>query len=237
MKTYLRELVDTALKATEAAAQAAEAAAHAAETATKLAAVLAAVAAEEDQAMEEGRPAAPPSKAIGRALNALGYSPQFAEGDEEAPAPASAPVRTPSAVQPPPPVPAAAALATPTPLETSAPTEPLAAPPTPMPSRVSPPERRGTSGPARGAPPIDIGAGRERTAAQPRDAARPSVAPRAGGEGEPALEDYSWTAFWGWARKLGYESKGGIEELIGRPMTNLSPAEVRDLMRAKRGEE
>lgn len=51
------------------------------------------------------------------------------------------------------------------------------------------------------------------------------------------LEDYSWTAFWQWARKLGYQNKIAVEELIGQSITSLNPAQVRNLLRTKTGAE
>lgn len=54
---------------------------------------------------------------------------------------------------------------------------------------------------------------------------------------DPPLEDYSWTAFWGWARGLGYQNKAAVEELIGESITSLSPAQVRNLIREKAGVE
>ncbi len=52
---------------------------------------------------------------------------------------------------------------------------------------------------------------------------------------EPPLEDYSWTAFWQWARKHGYQNKTQVEELIEQSITSLSPAQVRNALRAKTG--
>jgi hypothetical protein len=116
--------------------------------------------------------------------------------------------------------------------------------PTPIPNRASP-ERRRTNAPTRPTP-VEIGAARERpstgsptpfpgqsTAASPSQ--RTSSASNADAVDQPPLEDYSWTAFWKWAREQGYESKGGIEAFIGRQMNNLSPLEVRQLILAKRG--
>lgn len=54
-------------------------------------------------------------------------------------------------------------------------------------------------------------------------------------DADPPLEDYSWTAFWKWARNLGYENKVAVEEIIGEPITSLSPAQVRNALRAKAG--
>jgi hypothetical protein len=60
--------------------------------------------------------------------------------------------------------------------------------------------------------------------------------PAAVATAEPALEDYSFTVFWRWARGLGYNSKGAIEDLIGRPIKDLTPLEVRNLVLVARGE-
>ena len=65
---------------------------------------------------------------------------------------------------------------------------------------------------------------------------RPVARPDAGAGAEPALEDYSFTAFWRWARELGYQNKDAIETLIGRSITGLSPADLRTLVRTARGE-
>jgi hypothetical protein len=73
------------------------------------------------------------------------------------------------------------------------------------------------------------------TPAAPPERAQPASA--ADGDGEPPLEDYSWTAFWNWARKLGYQNKTAVEELIGQSITSLSPAQVRNLLREKTGVE
>jgi hypothetical protein len=50
------------------------------------------------------------------------------------------------------------------------------------------------------------------------------------------LEDYSWTAFWGWARPLGFQHRAEIESFIGRSIASLTPAEVRDLVKEKQGD-
>lgn len=41
------------------------------------------------------------------------------------------------------------------------------------------------------------------------------------------LEDYSWTAFWRWAREKGLMRKVDIEQRIGRSIDELSPAQIR----------
>lgn len=52
-------------------------------------------------------------------------------------------------------------------------------------------------------------------------------------DADPPLEDYSWTAFWNWARGLGYQNKIEVEKVLDQSITSLSPAEVRDLLRTK----
>ncbi len=56
-------------------------------------------------------------------------------------------------------------------------------------------------------------------------------------EDDAPLEDYSWTAFWLWARKIGYQNKTAVEEVIGQSITSLNPAQVRNLLRTKTGAE
>jgi hypothetical protein len=193
------------------------------------------------------------TKAIARALNALGYGSQIAEPrlavaiDDEpiavAPASSQARVSRPE-VRP--------AVAESDEVEEPADQSPApaAASPTPMPNRARP-DRRQPSSSTRSAP-VEIGTARERPASQSptpfpsQSPATPSTqrasssstataAASADAGDQPPLEDYSWTAFWKWAREQGYESKGGIEAFIGRQMNNLSPAEVRQLIVAKRG--
>jgi hypothetical protein len=177
------------------------------------------------------------TKALGRALNALGYGAQFAEPEAEADE--DQPSRPPSSPAPS----RAAATASPATNRPAAieetPSSPATPPPTPMPARSSVERRGGSTQPRR--PPVEIGTARERPApASPtpfpsQPTARQDATP-ADAEPEPVLEDISWTAFWKWAREQGYDSKGGIEAFIGRPMNNLNPAEVRQLILAKRAE-
>ncbi len=157
------------------------------------------------------------TKALGRALNALGYGAQFAEGEDAANAGLS---------QPP---------LRPVPAET-------AESPLPQPARGGAPEpgRAGDRQPA--VPPRAAPAGTAR-AGEPRPPVRPAPMPAPAGrqepaahagEGEPPLEDYSWTAFWRWAREQGFDKKAAIESFVGQSIQNLSPAELRQLIIAKR---
>jgi hypothetical protein len=120
------------------------------------------------------------TKAIGRALNALGYGAQF--GD--APRPEEAPQGRASADAPRP----------------AARTEARLQPQEPV-------ERPAYSTPA----------------------AVPVAAPVANvTAAEPELADYSWSAFWPWARERGLNGPREIEALIGQPVAGLTPAELRD---------
>lgn len=158
-------------------------------------------------------------KALSRALSLLGYGVVVADEPRVVEEPAPPPVAP--ASQPP---------------EEIAGEEEIR--PTPLPSRNAAPR---TSKPAAPAP-VEMPTTRERaappaptpfpSAAAPRAVTPAAPAPPDGDE--PPLEDYSWTAFWRWAREQGYDSKGGIEAFIGRPMNNLNPADVRQLIIAKR---
>jgi hypothetical protein len=55
-------------------------------------------------------------------------------------------------------------------------------------------------------------------------------------DAEVDTADYSWTAFWRWARPLGFENRGKVEAYIGREFNDLQPADLRRLIREKSGE-
>jgi len=108
---------------------------------------------------------------------------------------------------------------------------PVAAAPTPITNRQqpAPPVERRPPAPIRTNAPIDIGSGRPNP---PIPApVRPVAAPT---DGEPSLADYSWTAFWSWARENGLSKQSDIEAIIGQSYENLTPAEVRKLILEKR---
>ena len=131
------------------------------------------------------------TKAIGRALNALGYGAQF--GDFQRP-------DDPALTQ-----------------AVAASQEDLAAPP-----------GRPVALPRRDEAPRKLPETRiERRAAAP--AAGPSQSPKAA---EAELVDYSWSAFWPWARERGLNGPKEIENLIGQQIAGLSPAELRELILA-----
>jgi hypothetical protein len=145
------------------------------------------------------------TKALGRALNALGFGAQFVEAEDE----------DQSQVRPVPPRPASGR-----PQASASGSGGGAPAPTPL-----RPEQASTRA---AAPRSQPSAKRQETSDASSDE---------GGEADLNLEDFSWTAFWRWAREQGYESKGGIEAFIERPLKNLNPAEIRQLIIDKRGAE
>jgi hypothetical protein len=125
------------------------------------------------------------TKAIGRALNALGYGAQFGERADD-------PALDRGAGRPTPPAPS--------------PARPVA-----LPRQNARPEPRATP----------------RAESQPRPAPAAQPSPAAS---DPELVEYSWSAFWPWARERGLNGPREIETLIGQPVAGLSPAELRDLI-------
>lgn len=74
----------------------------------------------------------------------------------------------------------------------------------------------------------------------PKPAARaeplPATATSDDEEFDPA--DYSWTKFWYWARGLGYNSKAGLEEMLGvDDLLAHTPREAREMLRAHRADQ
>ena len=127
------------------------------------------------------------TKAIGRALNALGYGAQF--GDIQR-------------------------------LEDQAPDSAQA-----QPGRQAAPAARPVALPRR-----DV---RSENPRQPKNEA-PVETPAASSPAvaDQELIDYSWSAFWPWARERGLNGPREIENLIGQQVAGLSPAELRDLILA-----
>ncbi len=125
------------------------------------------------------------TKAIGRALNALGYGAQFSERSED-------PATTQGGGR-------------------------ASGPPSP-PTRPVPLPRREPSAEQRPAPKVEA-----QPPLNPINAPSPATS-------DPELVDYSWSAFWPWARERGLNGPKAIEALIGRPVAGLSPAELRDLI-------
>jgi hypothetical protein len=123
------------------------------------------------------------TKAIGRALNALGYGAQFSEANGQRPDDSTSD----RAAQP---VPA-----------------PVAFPRRPRQTDIRP-------------------------EAKAADEAKTSADAPSPAASDPELVDYSWSAFWPWARERGINGPKEVEILIGQPVAGLSPAELRDLILA-----
>jgi hypothetical protein len=155
------------------------------------------------------------TKAIGRALNALGFGAQFGErGDESNAMPANRPVAERPASRP-----------------TSAPPAPVPlnrAQHAARPSARPEPEAVSTAREAASTPaPL-----RERQARIAPDAAPAAAASPAASTPDADLAEYSWSAFWPWARERGLNGPKEIEAVIGQPVAGLSPAELRSLIQA-----
>jgi hypothetical protein len=128
------------------------------------------------------------TKAIGRALNALGYGAQF--GDSQRPDDL-APERGPE-----------------------------------LPSRQAAPAARPVALPRRDERPTKLPETKNQSASEmPAAATSPAGA-------DQELADYSWSAFWPWARERGLNGPREIENLIGQQVAGLSPAELRDFIQA-----
>jgi hypothetical protein len=184
------------------------------------------------------------TKAIGRALNALGYGAQFSEKGEDEPAPVPQDRRqaSPSAERVTPTPPGQQAEPS-TPPVAAVPPQPRPAPAVrevrdapaareePVPIRQAAPPS--TERPARGPVAAPRPATPDRPARQPTTAPTPAPSPD---DDDVDMADMTWTAFWAWARPLGYNKRGDIEQLLGYSIDTLTPAEVRAQVREARGE-
>ena len=142
------------------------------------------------------------TKAIGRALNALGYGAQFGDRADD-------PVPMREAMRP------------------SPPTEPIARP-TPLPR-----QRRDSPTPSPAVLTEERHVRQEERVARPEPVAPPPPATAPSPASSDAeLVDYSWSAFWPWARDRGLNGPREIEMLIGQAVAGLSPRELRELIEA-----
>jgi hypothetical protein len=128
------------------------------------------------------------TKAIGRALNALGYGAQFGDFQQ---AEDSVSERGPEQSR-------------------------REAAPTSRPVALPRPDER----------PTNLPAARKQSAGETLAATTPSAV------ADQELVDYSWSAFWPWARERGLNGPREIENLIGQQVAGLSPAELRDFITA-----
>jgi hypothetical protein len=104
--------------------------------------------------------------------------------------------------------------------------------PTPISRGQSPAPERRNPAPIRTNAPIDISANRPPQAQPQPSPTRPASA---SARDETSAADFSWTAFWNWARENGFTKKEEIEAAIGRSYDDLTPKEVRRLILEKRG--
>ncbi len=128
------------------------------------------------------------TKAIGRALNALGYGAQF--GDFQRPEDA-VPERGPE-----------------------------------LPGRQAATAARPVALPRRDERPTNLPETKNETGGEAPAASLSSAV------ADQELVDYSWSAFWPWARERGLNGPREIENLIGQQVAGLSPAELRDFILA-----
>ncbi len=94
------------------------------------------------------------------------------------------------------------------------------------PTPVEPPAEPERQGPQR--PPITL---RPRSPTVPSAPGNGPAASGSDSDEEPPLEDYSWSAFWRWARQHGYSSHNDLERAIGRPTQGLTPGQIRTALR------
>jgi len=180
------------------------------------------------------------TRAIGRALAALGYGAQFTEDDalqgrtatRSASVPAERPVSLvtpPTAVQPQPPTRMR-------PVRDDD-DDPEPEPPTPRPEPREPVDVRDSRGPRETRPVREM-----REAPEQDDADNPEPTPMKRGSDlrprpeqadadAPAREDISWTRFWDWAKRRGYRDAAHLRDLLGIDVNALTPGEVRDRIR------
>lgn len=80
-------------------------------------------------------------------------------------------------------------------------------------------------------PPLPVSTAPARPREQPAVTPRPAPQPAADNDDEPPLEDVSWTAFWNWARAT-YQlrSRNQVEDLLGQPIDKEVPGTVRRLL-------
>jgi hypothetical protein len=163
------------------------------------------------------------TKAVGRALAALGYGAEFTDDDTLVPQPSSLAVA-------------------PTPL-----------PPTPLrPARERPsdeerapepePERR-ADGPRRieearpsprafePAPQLDTPAPTPPPRPAPASAAPVAASVASAGTEVSDTEDVSWNKFWIWAKRRGYRDANHLREVLGPDVMQNTPQEVRNMLR------
>jgi hypothetical protein len=174
------------------------------------------------------------TRAIGRALAALGYGTQFTEEDAIATRAGERPV---SLVPSQPPAPARVR-----PIRDDDDDEPEPEPPRPPRDGRTPDEAREARpvrevhGDREGVDIPDAEQQDDQSPAEPvplkrgADLRGRSATETRGGE-TLAREDVSWTKFWEWAKRRGYRDANHLRDLLGIDVNALTPAEVRERIR------
>lgn len=161
------------------------------------------------------------TRAIGRALAALGYGTQFAEEDAVPGRPTAAPGERPVAL-----------VAPPTRMRPVRDDADEDEPSPTLPEPREPVDVRDSRGP-RETRPV-----REMRETDEDDEANPEPTPLKRGSDlrtrpeqtettAPAREDISWTRFWEWAKRHGYRDAAHLRDLLGIDVNALTPGEVR----------
>lgn len=175
------------------------------------------------------------TRAIGRALAALGYGAQFTEDDalQGRPLTTDRPAERPVSLVTPP------VTTQPQPPTRMRPVrddddEPEPTPPsTPRPEPREPVDVRDSRGPRESRPVREV---RELPDEDEGDKPEPTPLKRGSdlrqrdqptGESAPAREDVSWTRFWEWAKRHGYRDAAHLRDLLGIDVNALTPGEVR----------
>jgi hypothetical protein len=177
------------------------------------------------------------TRAIGRALAALGYGTQFTEDDlqqdraiAQSERPAERPVSLvtpPSTTQPQPPT-----RMRPVRDDEDEPEQPTSSSPEPR----EPVDVRDSRGPRETRPVREVREVRETDDDDTEQQPTPTplkrgsdLRPRADqpATDAPAREDISWTRFWEWAKRHGYRDAAHLRELLGIDVNALTPGEVR----------
>ena len=188
------------------------------------------------------------TKAVGRALAALGYGAEYTEDDmaparpaeraaaatptpfrpaRERPTEEDAPATPPRRLDGPRPIEDARRPDDTRPAEALRPiARPVDRDDTTAPPTSPPPEPRSNRGELRESPIHASGAAPSPSA--PAEPARPASTSEAGGADS---EDVSWNKFWIWAKRRGYRDANHLRELLGEDVMSNTPHEVRTMLR------
>ncbi len=181
------------------------------------------------------------TRAIGRALAALGYGAQFTEDDANLERSGTATSERPVSLVAPP-VATQPQPQPPTRMRPARDAETDAEPETPTPrdeprEPVDVRDSRDSRGPRESRPIREV---RETPEMDETDVPEPTPMKRGSdlrqrpeqtGTDAPAREDVTWTRFWDWAKRRGYRDAAHLRDLLGIDVNALTPGEVRDRIR------